>query len=128
MLCKNHLLIEKAGSYETDVVIFTTAFAVEANEKVRPIQREIAETMDRFLQEHLADIKAMDFYKGVEDDNLLKWHIATIIFNEAVLKKCHNSLNLTYPTKYLGIEAFVIVVEHNPNGNSEGTSILTPHC
>ena len=31
-----------------------------------------------------------------------------------------------YPTKYLGIEAFPIVVEHNPNSIG-GASILTPH-
>ena len=125
MLCRNNLLTKKGGRYETAVVIFTTAFTAEVNEKMRPIQREIAELIDEFLQKHINDIKEMDFYKGVEDDNLLKWHIATLIFNEAVLKKYHNSLNLVYPVKYLDIEAFVIVTEPNSNSN-EGASILTP--
>ena len=126
MLCRSNLLTKKGSRYETSVVIFTSAFATEANEKAQPIQREIAELMDEFLRKHLDDINAMDFYKGVEDDNLLKWHIATLIFNEAVLKKYHNSLNPVYPTQYLGVEAFPIVTEPNPNGISEGVSILTP--
>lgn len=126
MLCKNHLLVKKGERYETAVVIFTSEFITEANEKVRPIQCEIAEIVNAFFKEHFTDIKEMDFHKGVEDDNLLKWHIATIIFNEAVLKKYHNSLNIVYPTKYLGVEAFPIVVEANTNGNNDGASILTP--
>jgi len=86
MLCRNRLLTKKGRHYEMAVIIFTNDFATEANEKARPIQREIADIMDGFLQRHLPDIKGMDFYKGVEDDNLLKWHIAAIIYNEAVLK------------------------------------------
>jgi hypothetical protein len=116
MLCRNRLLSKKGRRYETGVVIFTNEFVAEAHDKARPIQHEIADIMDGFLQKHFPAIKSMDFHKGVEDDNLLKWHIATIIYNEAVLKKYHDSLNITYPTKYLGVEAFPIVAEHNPHG------------
>ena len=128
MLCRNNLLTKKGKRFETDIVIFSNAFRAEAYEKTRPFQCEIAEIVDKFLMEHFDDIKSIGFYKGVDDYNLLKWHIVTIIFNEAVLKKYHNSLNPVYPTKYLGIEAFIIATESNHNNHDydKGVSILTP--
>jgi RNA polymerase sigma factor (sigma-70 family) len=109
-LCEKGLLIQKGGKYETDIVIFTKEFSEESNEKTLPVHREIAEIFDKYLNEHFDYIKAMEFYKGDEDDNLLKWHIAHILLHGAGTKY-HDSLNYTCPTKYGGREAIVFGLE-----------------
>jgi len=38
--------------------------------------------ISKFLDERLNDIKAIGFHRGVEDDNLLKWHITNMCFQE----------------------------------------------
>lgn len=124
-LCDNHLLVKRSGRYETAIVLFTKDFATEAREKTRHLQREIAEIVGTCLQEDLESIKDIGFQTGFDNDNLLKWHIAVAMLHEAVLKKYHDSLQLVYPIKYLGVEAFVWGVEPDP-AQPGGIATLTP--
>jgi len=77
-LCRRDLLIQKGGKYETNIVIMTKEFSEEANEKILPVCREIADKITTFLNERLNDIKAIGFHIGVENDNLLKWQITNM--------------------------------------------------
>ena len=110
-LCAGNVLVQKGGRYETDVVIFTKDFAEEAEAKTVSLQREIAEVLDRFLDEYLPDIKAVGFHQGGMDDELLRWHTTQLVMEQAVLEKYEESLNLVFPTKYGGYETFIIGVE-----------------
>ncbi|MCL2774289.1 MAG: sigma-70 family RNA polymerase sigma factor [Oscillospiraceae bacterium] len=110
-LCEKDVLIQKGGKFETNIVIFTKEFSKESYEKIFPIQCEIAEIIDKCLNERLEDIKAIGFHRGVDDDNLLKWHIAAIIIGEAVVQKYMNSLNLIFTQKYAGVQGFVCGAE-----------------
>jgi hypothetical protein len=110
-LCAKGLLINKGGKYETDIVILTKEFSEESDEKTLPVHREIAKILDKYLNENLDNIKAVGFYRGVEDDNLLKWHITQILLNESGTKYAY-SLNYIFPTKYAGIEAIVFGTEY----------------
>ena len=106
-LCEHKVLTRKGGRYETAVVIFTKDFIEEADQKTLPMQHAIAEAIGCFLQEHLAQIKAIGFHAGVADDNLLKWHIAALLIEKAVFRKYQDSLRIEYPTRFPGCEAFV---------------------
>ena len=121
-LCEKGLLIQKGGKYETDIVILTKEFSEESAEKALPVHRDIAKIIDEFLNEHFNDIKSVDFYSGVQDDNLLKWHITQILLHESGTKY-FNSLNFVFPTKYGGMEAIVYGTEHylNINGGMGNT-------
>lgn len=115
-LCGKGLLTNKSGKYETDIVIFTKEFSEESAEKVLPVHRKIAEIIDKYLNEHFDDIKAVGFYRGVEDNNLLKWHITQILIHESGTKY-YNSLNYVFPTKYASMEAIVYGTEHYSGSN-----------
>ena len=110
-LCESGVLIKKGERYETAVVIFTKEFATEVETKTAPMQQELATIIEQFLDERLADIKAVGFHQGGEDDSLLRWRITHLIIEQAVLNKYERSLNLVYPTKYAGFETFIIGVE-----------------
>ena len=119
-LCEKDVLIQKGGKYETNIVIFTKEFSKEAEEKTLPVKREMAEIIDKCLNERLDDIKAVGFHRGVDDDNLLKWLISIIIIREAVIEKYTNNLNLIYAPKYAGVQGFVCGVE----GKVEGSGFI----
>ncbi|MCL2299805.1 MAG: RNA polymerase sigma factor [Firmicutes bacterium] len=106
-LCEHGMLTCRGGRYETNVVIFTKDFIEEADWKTQPLQREMAEAIQTCLREKLDAVKAVGFRRGVEDGNLLRWHIAAILLEKAVFHKYQDSLDITYPTKYSGCEAFV---------------------
>ena len=124
-LREKELLIKKGGKYETNFVIFTKEFAEEANEKMLPVQREIAEKITNFLNERLNDIKAIGFNRGVEDDNLLKWHITNMCFQEissqdSPKQKSAETHSLVY--KYSGGQVLVYGMEHY-----EGIYVMSGH-
>ena len=106
-LCENKVLVRAGSRYETAIVIFTKDFAVEADAATLTLQQEIAYVLGRFFDKWIADIKGIGFYEGGNDDSLLKWHITAIALEKAVFKKYQGSLNIKYPTKYPGCEAFV---------------------
>ncbi|MCL1794546.1 MAG: sigma-70 family RNA polymerase sigma factor [Oscillospiraceae bacterium] len=116
-LCEKDLLIRKGGKYETNIVIFTKEFAEEANEKMLPVQRAIAEKITNFLNERLDDIKAIGFHRGVEDDNLLKWHITNMCFQEISRQdspKQKSAETNTVVYKFAGEQLLVYGMEHYP--------------
>ena len=114
-LCEKNLLIQKGGKYETAIVIFTKEFAEEAYAKTLSAQRETAEIIDRFLNERLNDVKAVGFHRGAEDDNLLKWQIASIIIGDAG-RKYHNSVNSSiFPSKDTEKKSYVCGDEIYPS-------------
>jgi hypothetical protein len=80
---------------------------MEADEKTLQHQQNIANLIGRFFDDHLSEIKAIGFHQGGKDDSLLKWHIAAIILEKAVFNKYQGSLNIEYPKRYAGCEAFV---------------------
>ena len=126
ILCENGVLTRKNGKYETAVVIFTEAFSVEADEKTRALQGEAAALIEQFLREKFADIKAIGFYRGDETHNLFLWHIAAIILEKAVLDRCRERLNVVFPTRHMGCEAFVWGEEvYSARYGSFGTCGLT---
>ena len=110
-LCESGVLLKKGTRYETAIVIFTKDFSIEAETKTLPMQQEIATIVEQFLEEQLSDVKAIGFHQGGVDDSLLKWRITHLIIEQAVLNKYEKSLNLVYPTKYAGLETFIIGVE-----------------
>jgi len=120
-LCAGGVLIQKGGRYETAVVIFTKDFSLEADTKTLTLQREIADIIEKFLDERLADIKAIGFYQGGLDDGLLRWRITQLILEQAVLNKYEKSLNLEFP-KYAGHEVFLFGIE---DFNSRHSGCLT---
>ena len=105
--CEVGVLSKKGGRYETSIVIFTKEFAAEAGPKMLPFQKGIAAIIEECLRERLGAVKAIGFYRGGEDDRLLKWHIAAILLEKAVLDKYQGSIELAYPTRFPGCEAFV---------------------
>lgn len=121
-LCAGGVLVQKGGRYETAVVIFTKDFSVEADEKTLPLQRKVADIIQKFLDEQLSDIKAIGFYQGGSDDGLLRWRIAQLILEQAVLGKYEKSLNIIYPTKYAEREVFLFGIE---DFNSRHAGCLT---
>ncbi|MDR0272796.1 MAG: sigma-70 family RNA polymerase sigma factor [Clostridiales bacterium] len=126
-LCGKNILIQKGGKYETNIVIFTKDFLEEADEKTLPIKRGIAQLIEKFLNQRFDEIKSIGFHTGVEDDGLLKWHVAGMLLWEAVLEKYEKGINPVFPTKYPGIEAFVWGVEeyqsrYGSSGNVGDTS------
>ena len=106
-LCGQGVLVQKGGRYETAVVIFTRQAAAEADAKMLPFQKEIAETIAEYLQQRLDAIKAIGFYQGGGEDNLLRWHVAAILLEQAVIHKYQGSLEFKYPTRFPGCKAFV---------------------
>ena len=106
-LCAHNVLVCRGGRYETAVVIFTKKFAAEADPKMLPFQQEIAAIIEKCLRTRLDDIKAIGFHRGGGDDNLLRWHIAAILLEKAVIGKYQGSLEIEYPTRFPGCEAFV---------------------
>jgi len=106
-LCGMGVLTKKGGRYETAVVIFTKEAAAEADAKMLPLQKEIAGIIDACLREKPGGIKGIGFYQGAENDSLLRWHIAAILLEQAVIHKYQGSLEVAYPTRFPGCEAFV---------------------
>ena len=106
-LCGQGVLVQKGGRYETAVVIFTKEAAAEKDAKMLPFQKDIAEIIEKFLRVNLDAIKAIGFHQGVEDDNLLRWHVAAILLEQAVIHKYQGSLKFEYPTRFPGCKAFV---------------------
>ena len=121
-LCEKGLLIHKGGKYETDIVIFTKEFSEEVNEKTLPLQRETAEIIGKFMNERLDDIKEIGFYRGVDDDNLLKWLVTHIILSESG-ERYHKSLNYVFPTKHSGMEVLITGIEPYQNNNLVMTNL-----
>ena len=112
-LCEKELLVKKGSKYETAVIIFTKELLNEAYTKTLSVKYEIADIISRFLNDRLNDIKNIGFYRGNDDDELLKWLIIHVIFQETGVKY---SRNLPMPqTKYAGAEAIVWGVEPFPN-------------
>jgi len=114
ILCEHGVLAQKGGRYETTVVIFTRDFLEEADCKTLPQQRAIARVVGSFLEKNLAQIKAIGFYQGKNEDNLLKWHIAALLLEQAVFQKYQDSLNIEFPTRLPGCKAFVTGIEDFP--------------
>ena len=106
-LCEHNVLTCRGGRYETSIVIFTREFVREADTKTQPFQQEIAGIIETGLHEKLADIKAIGFDPGVEDSNLLRWHVAAILLEKAVIGKYQGSMQIATPTRFPGCEAFV---------------------
>jgi len=101
------VLAKKGGRYETAVVIFTREAAAEADAKMLPLQQEIAGIIEACLREKLDDIKGIGFHRGVEDDRLLRWSIAALLLEQAIIHKYQGSLAFEYPTRFPGCKAFV---------------------
>jgi DNA-directed RNA polymerase specialized sigma24 family protein len=92
-LCESGVIIKKASRYETAVVIFTKNFSVEANTKTLHLQQKAAETIAKFLDEHL--IKAVGFHAGDgDDDGLMRWRITQLILEQGVLEKYEQGLSV----------------------------------
>jgi len=87
----------------------------EINEKTMSVHREIAKIIGDFFSERLGDIKAIGFYRGVENDNMLKWLVTHIALGEVLMVKCTKELNIVFPQKHAGMEAFVYGTENFPN-------------
>ena len=110
-LCEHNVLTCRGGRYETSIVIFTKEFAREADAKMLPFQQEIAEIIKKCLNEKLDAIIGIGFDPGAEDENLLKWHIAAILLEKAVIHKYQGSMKIASPTRFPGCEAFVTGTE-----------------
>jgi RNA polymerase sigma factor (sigma-70 family) len=133
-LCEKELLIHKAGKYETAIIILTKEFSEEAYEKTMPAQRETAEFLNRFINENLAEIKAIGFQMDVNtDDNQIKWLMTCMIFGASLLLKHKESSILGAAKKYAGLVGNICGVEEFPSmpcgltnlllGNENGDSI-----
>jgi len=112
-LCEKGLLTQKSGKYETAIVIFTKEFAEEAYEKTLQDQREIAEAINKYFNEHFNEINSIVFHVD-ENCNLFKWLITRIILAES-LSKYNLSLNMPAYKNYAGIEAHIWGLEVYPN-------------
>lgn len=133
-LCEKELLIQKGGKYETSIMILTKEFSEEAYEKTLPVQREIAEIIGKYLNERLNDVKAIGFYRGVDDDNLLKWLVTQIIVGRS-RSIYQESIEFKATKKYAGIDAIIWGGEtwdNNPGGsagvdlyNANGDAIIS---
>jgi len=111
-LCEKEFIVKKGGKYETAVIIFTKEFLNEAYIKTLSVKYEIAEIISSFLNERINDIKNIGFCRGNDDDELLKWLIIHVIFQDMGVKY---SQKLPMPqTKYAGVEAIVWGVEPFP--------------
>ncbi|MCL2356068.1 MAG: sigma-70 family RNA polymerase sigma factor [Defluviitaleaceae bacterium] len=76
----------KKNPYETDIVIFTKEFSEEALAKTAAHQKEIADILTNFLDTNLSDFKKIGFFTGDPgDDSLLRWRIAHLILEQAVI-------------------------------------------
>ena len=106
-LCEHNVLTCRGGRYETSIVIFTKEFAREADAKMLPYQQEIAAIIQKCLNEKLDEIKSIGFYQGAPDENLLRWHIAAILLEKAVISKYQGNMEIATPTRFPGCEAFV---------------------
>ena len=131
-LCEKELLIQKGGKYETNIVIFTKEFSQESNEKRLPIQHELAKIIDKFINERFGEIKSIGFYRGVEDDNMLKWLVAYTAFlppsQNSKFKRQNKDVNFPYQRggglkKYADTEAIIYGEEHYPNNNGGLTTL-----
>ena len=115
-LREKELLIKKNGRYETNFVIFTKEFAEESNEKILPVCREMAGMISRFLDERLGDIKSIGFHR-IGDDNLLKWHITHMCFQEISIQNNPKERSAgMLPLVYKFAEGRVLIygMEHYP--------------
>ncbi|MCL2774441.1 MAG: sigma-70 family RNA polymerase sigma factor [Oscillospiraceae bacterium] len=122
-LCEKNLLIQKGGKYETNIVIFTKEFLQESGEKTLPIQREVAEILGKRINERLDDIKAIGFYRGVDNDSLLKWLVTHIILSESG-ERYYKSLNYVIPVKHAGIKALATGIERYTNESGFFTNMI----
>lgn len=131
-LCEKELLIQKGGKYETNIVIFTKEFLQESNEKRLPVQRNLEKVISNFINERLDDIKSVGFYKGIEDDNMLKWLVTYTAFlppsPSSEFKRQDKDANFPYPRgggikKYAGIEGIIYGEEHYQDSNGGLTNL-----
>lgn len=101
-------LLEKEGNrYFANIVIFTREFDKEANIKTSEFTKQIAEKINKGLEEKESTIRKIGFYGTEMDKNAFTWQMSCILLRQTIMEKLQDRIVLHYPINKFGEECFV---------------------
>ena len=125
-LLESGVLRESGRKYETAVVIFTKEFQTELERRTLPIEEEMAAEIHQWIEENGQAAEQLGDWGGGMNRNLLRWHLASLLLEDAVLDRFQGSLSLEYPVTAYGDHAFIWGEEEYPGEKGQfGTCSLT---
>lgn len=105
------IIIREGNHYKTNIVIISTECADEIERAATKYHNIIADKMKSFIEEKMADYKAIGFINNDFSENTLRWQLVAILFR----KICGVNNQTTYPPKTgWGENAFLWCLEKLP--------------
>ncbi len=108
------IIIKEGKRYKSNIVIISTECADEIERAVIKYHNIIADKMKTFIEEKMADYKAIGFINNDFSENTLRWQLVAILFR----KICGKNNETTYaPKTGWGENAFIWCMENLPRNH-----------
>ena len=122
------LLLDGAGRYHCNIVIFTQSYHREATGAVANDAEEIARLVKQCIADAADNVRALGFTGSDMNDAALRWQLTALLLHKAVIGEAGAKATPVLPVDKWGVPCLCWGVEQNPHDPEDPFAFGVSNC